>query len=169
MCFVSRVSRNFVAIILLALALGTSYADSNAYRRVDRKLKDDQQTCATTVCSSFVPDEGKCAPFLQYCNTMHLWLLKFNNWKSEDSTLKQVLSILLSCLTTVLFLFTLTGMNCIYKCSSPVCYESVYGKEPIEDGEIDHHRYRLFSLCVRQKTLNITSLNKNDSATQLND
>jgi hypothetical protein len=86
MCFISIRSQNFLAIILCALALGKSHGDSNAYRRVDRKLKDDQQTCAATTCSSFNPDEGECNTFLDHSTTMHLWLPKFNVRKSENST-----------------------------------------------------------------------------------
>lgn len=43
------------------------------------------------------------------------------------------------------------GMNCVYQCASPDCYKDVYNSVPIEDGEIDYHRYRLFTLCVRQE------------------
>lgn len=43
-------------------------------------------------------------------------------------------------------------MNCIYECVSPKCYGIVYSADPIEDGQIDYHRYRLFTLCVRQET-----------------
>lgn len=46
-------------------------------------------------------------------------------------------------------------MNCIYNCASAKCYKEVYGDVPLEDGEIDFHRYRLFTLCSRQEQRNI--------------
>lgn len=51
-------------------------------------------------------------------------------------------------------------MNCVYKCAAEQCYEEVYSAEPIEDGEIDYHRYRLYTLCVR-KDLQTAALAEN--------
>ena len=52
------------------------------------------------------------------------------------------------------FSFYKKGMNCIYRCAAPKCYGEVYGDVPLEDGEIDFHRYRLFTLCSRQEQRN---------------
>lgn len=55
-------------------------------------------------------------------------------------------------------------MNCIYECVSPKCYSQIYSSDPIEDGEIDYHRYRLFALCVRQEVRDIEIKNRKWSA-----
>jgi len=41
--------------------------------------------------------------------------------------------------------------NCVNSCTSSVCYDEVYGKQPLEDGEIDHSRSRLFANCARKE------------------
>ena len=56
-------------------------------------------------------------------------------------------------------------MNCIYECVSPKCYSQIYSSDPIEDGQIDYHRYRLFALCVRQEVRDIEIKNRKWSAT----
>lgn len=43
------------------------------------------------------------------------------------------------------------SLNCIFLCVSPACYDEVYGLEPLEDGEIDLERSRLFHNCVKQE------------------
>jgi len=43
------------------------------------------------------------------------------------------------------------GQNCANKCVSEACYEEVYANEPLEDGEIDHYRGRLFTYCVQKE------------------
>jgi hypothetical protein len=58
------------------------------------------------------------------------------------------------------------GMNCVYQCASPNCYSSVYSHTPIEDGEIDYHRYRLFTLCVREEIKEANSLLQRKSRAQ---
>ena len=42
-------------------------------------------------------------------------------------------------------------MNCVYQCISELCYDEVYSTMPLEDGEIDTYRYRLFTTCVRKE------------------
>ena len=45
--------------------------------------------------------------------------------------------------------------NCINNCTSNICYDSVYGNDnggPLEDGEIDEQRERLFMGCVRKES-----------------
>ena len=42
--------------------------------------------------------------------------------------------------------------NCVNECLSPSCYADIYAKNPLEDGEIDHTRSRLFTACVRKET-----------------
>lgn len=43
------------------------------------------------------------------------------------------------------------GENCINMCVSSVCYEEVYSKSPLEDGEIDLARHRAFTNCFRRE------------------
>lgn len=40
--------------------------------------------------------------------------------------------------------------NCAMKCLSPDCYQSVYGNDPLEEGELDLKRGREFRFCVRK-------------------
>lgn len=40
------------------------------------------------------------------------------------------------------------SMNCVNTCLSPNCYTSIYSDEPLEDGEIDMHRAKLFEDCL---------------------
>ncbi|KAH8971636.1 hypothetical protein BDL97_02G154000 [Sphagnum fallax] len=41
--------------------------------------------------------------------------------------------------------------NCALRCLSPTCYESIYGADPLEEGEIDLHRGRYYKICIRHK------------------
>ena len=41
--------------------------------------------------------------------------------------------------------------NCVNSCVSRSCYEEIYGKMPLEDGEIDLHREKAFSICVNNE------------------
>jgi Domain of unknown function (DUF4787) len=41
--------------------------------------------------------------------------------------------------------------NCVYTCMSPACYSEVYGSSPLEDGEVDTHRYFLFTKCMHNE------------------
>jgi hypothetical protein len=43
------------------------------------------------------------------------------------------------------------GYNCVNECVSSKCYQSVYAKSPLEDGEIDVFRDRQFAHCVRSE------------------
>lgn len=40
-------------------------------------------------------------------------------------------------------------MNCVNKCTSESCFSEVYN-EPLEDGEVDQERARLFVACLRK-------------------
>lgn len=42
--------------------------------------------------------------------------------------------------------------NCVNNCTSPSCYEEVYSANPLEDGEIDSERNRLFVSCLRKES-----------------
>ena len=44
-----------------------------------------------------------------------------------------------------------TGYNCVHECVSAPCYADVYAAEPLEDGEVDAKRSRLFLACVRKE------------------
>lgn len=39
--------------------------------------------------------------------------------------------------------------NCALACVSSPCYDSVYGVDPLEEGEIDLRRGRQFKACIR--------------------
>lgn len=41
-------------------------------------------------------------------------------------------------------------MNCVFQCISSVCFDAVYASDPLEDGEIDSNRERIFSKCVKK-------------------
>uniref|UniRef100_A0A7S1EQ06 Uncharacterized protein n=1 Tax=Timspurckia oligopyrenoides TaxID=708627 RepID=A0A7S1EQ06_9RHOD len=38
---------------------------------------------------------------------------------------------------------------CVLDCISSECYELIYSKNPLEDGEIDDERWNKFQQCVR--------------------
>ncbi|XRB05821.1 DUF4787 domain-containing protein [Pycnococcus provasolii] len=46
--------------------------------------------------------------------------------------------------------------NCILKCMEPTCYQQVYANDPLEEGELDHVRGRVFRTChkniIREET-----------------
>ncbi|EKX43220.1 hypothetical protein GUITHDRAFT_140783 [Guillardia theta CCMP2712] len=42
-------------------------------------------------------------------------------------------------------------LSCTYKCISPACYEEIYAKDELEEGEVDTERSRLFSACFRKE------------------
>ena len=51
--------------------------------------------------------------------------------------------------------------NAIYECVSAACFSEVYGETPLEDGEVDTARYRLFTICARKEIkLENSKLNK---------
>jgi hypothetical protein len=41
--------------------------------------------------------------------------------------------------------------NCVNKCISVDCYEKIYGRSPLEFGEIDNRRNKSFMECVREE------------------
>ena len=41
--------------------------------------------------------------------------------------------------------------NCVNECVSSKCYNEVYGELPLEDGEIDVARDKLFVTCLRNE------------------
>lgn len=41
--------------------------------------------------------------------------------------------------------------NCVNECISPKCYDEVYKDNPLEDGEIDLVREKLFVTCLRNE------------------
>jgi len=44
------------------------------------------------------------------------------------------------------------SMNCLNSCTSPGCYEAIYGHtEPLEEGEIDIPRARAFEECLKNE------------------
>ena len=43
------------------------------------------------------------------------------------------------------------AQNCVHRCTSPRCFEEVYGANPLEDGEVDNPRRRAFSACLTRE------------------
>ena len=41
--------------------------------------------------------------------------------------------------------------NCVNNCTSTVCFDKIYAESPLEDGEIDLERHRLFITCLRNE------------------
>lgn len=41
--------------------------------------------------------------------------------------------------------------NCAMRCVSTACYDSIYGADPLEEGEIDMLRGRDYRMCVRRE------------------
>jgi Domain of unknown function (DUF4787) len=41
--------------------------------------------------------------------------------------------------------------NCVHSCMSTACYNEVYASSPLEDGEVDTHRYFLFNKCMHNE------------------
>lgn len=50
--------------------------------------------------------------------------------------------------------------NCVLRCMSENCYISVYGNSPLESGEIDRDKSKLYSDCFRIEDKEIKA-NKN--------
>mmetsp|Transcript_15107 Transcript_15107/g.28443 ORF Transcript_15107/g.28443 Transcript_15107/m.28443 type:complete len:113 (-) Transcript_15107:280-618(-) len=46
------------------------------------------------------------------------------------------------------------NMNCVNNCTSALCFKEVYADEPLEDGEIDDKRQKLYNSCLRRETKN---------------
>ena len=44
------------------------------------------------------------------------------------------------------------NLNCVSMCLSPACYEKVYGDNPVEDGELDFVRAKLFDECFLEES-----------------
>ncbi len=45
---------------------------------------------------------------------------------------------------------TINKCGAIFQCISSVCFDAVYASDPLEDGEIDSKRERIFSKCVKK-------------------
>ena len=43
-----------------------------------------------------------------------------------------------------------TNLNCVNACISQSCFDEIYAEEPLEDGEVDSKRSRLFQNCARK-------------------
>ena len=43
------------------------------------------------------------------------------------------------------------SINAINRCVSASCFNDVYGDTPLEDGEVDPVRNRLFTICTRKE------------------
>ena len=41
--------------------------------------------------------------------------------------------------------------NCVHECVSPLCFDKIYGAEPLEPGEVDHVRARQFNACTKRE------------------
>jgi len=40
--------------------------------------------------------------------------------------------------------------NCALRCGAVSCYDAIYGKDPLEEGEIDGQRSRKYQMCARE-------------------
>lgn len=43
--------------------------------------------------------------------------------------------------------------NCALRCVSPACYNTIYGQDALEEGELDFKRGREFRTCLRRELL----------------
>ena len=43
------------------------------------------------------------------------------------------------------------SLNCIHQCMSESCYDTIYGTNPLEPGEIDIDRAKEFETCVKNE------------------
>ncbi|KAG9452885.1 hypothetical protein H6P81_005789 [Aristolochia fimbriata] len=43
--------------------------------------------------------------------------------------------------------------NCALRCLSPVCYDLIYGSDPLEEGEKDYIRSQEFKYCMHKLSL----------------
>lgn len=59
------------------------------------------------------------------------------------------------------------NLNCVSACLSPACFERVYGEEPLEDGELDFGRARLFDDCYMEESRNAQRRRTKDGAGKL--
>ena len=41
--------------------------------------------------------------------------------------------------------------NCVLRCASASCYDEVYGRDALEEGEVDTERGRAFRSCAREE------------------
>ncbi|KAI0514169.1 hypothetical protein KFK09_010204 [Dendrobium nobile] len=46
--------------------------------------------------------------------------------------------------------------NCALKCTSAVCYELIYGSDPLEEGERDYIRSQEYRYCMRRSSVGLT-------------
>lgn len=46
--------------------------------------------------------------------------------------------------------------NCALRCLNAVCYEHIYGDDPLEEGEVDYKRGREFKFCMHRLSLGET-------------
>lgn len=53
--------------------------------------------------------------------------------------------------TTCMHLPPDENMNCVNRCASQACFDTVYASEPLEDGEVDDERERTFRNCLREE------------------
>lgn len=56
--------------------------------------------------------------------------------------------------------------NCINECTSKVCYEEIYGSNPLEDGEFDTYRGKKFIACMRRES-KLKNRNKGKSSSNV--
>jgi len=54
------------------------------------------------------------------------------------------------------------NLNCISMCLSPACFQTVYGNEPLEDGELDFERAKLFDECFLEESRNARKRRNNE-------
>lgn len=48
---------------------------------------------------------------------------------------------------------TIQRENCVLRCMEPSCYETIYGSDPLEEGEVDVERGSLYRKCQKESML----------------
>ena len=59
--------------------------------------------------------------------------------------------------------------NCVNKCTSVNCFNTIYGDEPLEPGEVDFHRWRLFTTCARKEVSDFKKKQREEGYKKRND
>ena len=73
--------------------------------------------------------------------------LNRNNYNFYDRMLKKKKT---ECeVTTCGHIIPDEAYNCVNKCMSETCYNQIYAPMPLEDGEIDTKRGKLFVTCIK--------------------
>ncbi|KAK8798786.1 hypothetical protein WA158_007870 [Blastocystis sp. Blastoise] len=74
--------------------------------------------------------------------------------KAPDAVLQEINSIEQTCLSEkCVHLNEFENGNCVMDCISHYCWNLVYSRDPLEDGEIDELRLKTFKDCVMNERI----------------